>query len=300
MQQSKRTVIVAFFVNAAIAVFKLVAGLISKSSSMLAESYHSFSDTFNQVCLFLGLNLSKKQADEKHPFGYGNEQFFWSFIVAVMLFGVAGVLSVKQGIQKLINPHVLEDVTLSYIALGVAFVLEAYGLSVALKEIRHFMKTEKCNNIFQAIRDSKNSIAITVVFEDSLALTGLIIAAIGIFLSETTGNIIFDSIASIVIGVLLMLFAFMLAYKVKNLLIGESVSPMKRKNILKIVNSFKEVENVVDLRTMHLSAEEALIVIEVNFKNNVHVGRLEKVIAAMDTKIKQAVPGSKVIIEAHK
>jgi len=299
MKRSRQAVIIAFIANLTIAVFKFTAAFFGKSSSMLAEAYHSFSDTFNQVFLFIGIRQSKKKPDEQHPFGYGKEQYFWSFIVAILLFGVAGGLSVRNGYEKLFHGHPLEHIALSYAALALGFLLDGYALSVAYGQIKKFMKREKIKNIFQAIKHSKNSVIITVFFEDSLALVGILIAATGITLTYLTGKLIFDSIASIVIGVMLMIFAFLLAYEVKKLLIGETMSRRKKNQIREIVTSFKEVNRVIRLHTMHMSAEEVLVVIEVNFKDELKVKRLEKVINQICEKVKEIMPHAQVIVEAE-
>ncbi|MBN2459847.1 cation transporter [Candidatus Woesearchaeota archaeon] len=299
MKRSRQAVTIAFIANLTIAVFKLVAAIFSRSASMLAEAYHSFSDTFNQVFLFIGIRQSKKKPDELHPFGYGKEQYFWSFLVAMLLFVVAGVLSVRNGYEKLFHAHPLEHIALTYAALGLGFLMDGYSFSVAYKHIRRFMKREKIKSIFQAIRHSKNSVILTVFFEDSLALVGITIAATGITLTHLTGNLVFDSIASIIIGIMLMIFAVLLAYEVKKLLIGEAMSRRKKNQIREIVNSFKEVNRVIRLNTMHMSAEEALIVIEVNFKDNLTVPKLEKVINRICAKVQEKIPKAQVIVEAE-
>lgn len=299
MKQSKRAVIVAFFGNLIIAIFKLIAALLSGSSSMLAESYHSFSDTVNQICLFIGLRRSRKKPDVQHPFGYGMEQFFWSFIVAMLLFGIAGFLSIRHGYIKLFNPHPLQHIGLIYAALAVALVLDGYSFSIAYKSIRNFMKKEKFKTIFQAIKHSKDAVVLTVFFEDSMALMGITIAVIGITLTQITGNLIFDSIASILIGIMLLVFAFVLAYEVKKLLIGESVTLRKRNQIRKIVNSFKEVKKIIRLHTMHMAAEDVLIVLEVNFQDDIKVDDLEKVINRICAELKPLFHKTKIIIEAE-
>lgn len=299
MRRSRQAVIIAFIANLTLAVFKLVAAIFSKSSSMLAEAYHSFSDTFNQVFLFIGIKQSKKKPDETHPFGYGKEQYFWSLLVAILLFGVAGGLAVKNGCEKLFHSHALEHIPLTYAALALGLLLDGYAMTVAYKQIKRFMRKEKINNIFHAIEHSKNSIILTVFFEDSLAVLGVIIAAIGITLTLLTGKLVFDSIASIIIGVMLMIFALLLAYEIKKLLIGEAVSRRKRNKIREAVMSFKEVNKVIRLHTMHLSAEEVLVVLEVNFKDKLTVPRLERVINRICKKVKEIIPKAQVIVEAE-
>jgi len=198
---SKKAVIAALLGNLAIAVCKFFAAFFSGSASMLAEAYHSTSDTFNQVLLLYGLKRSKKPPDKLHPFGHGKEQFFWSFMVAIILFGIAGVLSVREGFHKLQHPEPLSHLGLMYIVLGVSVFFETIALRMAIKSIKAEMKLEEHRNFFTAIKHSKDPTTMTVLFEDSLALMGLVIATVAITLVHLTGNLVIDAIASISIGV---------------------------------------------------------------------------------------------------
>jgi len=229
----KKAVIAALFGNLGIALFKLVAALIGGSSSMLAESYHSFSDTLNQVLLLYGLKRSRKEPDELHPFGHGKEQFFWSFMVAIILFGIAGTLSVREGYHKFLHPEPISHIGLAYLAIVVGLIFESFAFRIAVSNIKKAMKTEQHRNFIEAIKRSKDPTTLTVFFEDSLAIAGLLIAAIAITLVRMTGILIIDAIASIAIGVLLMIFAFFLAFETKKMLVGEAVTPLKRRRILK-------------------------------------------------------------------
>jgi len=294
---SRKAVIAALFGNLGIAAFKLVAALFSGSSSMLAESYHSISDTFNQVLLLYGLRRSKKAPDESHPFGHGKEQFFWSFMVAILLFGVAGTLSIKEGYHKLLNPEPIRSIGLVYLAIAVGIIFESYAFRIALRNIKKEMKIEKHKNLIEGIKRSKDPTTLTVLIEDTLALAGLLIVAVAIALVQLTGVLIIDAIASIVIGVLLMVFALFLAYETKNLLVGEAVTPLKRRQILKAVDSFKEVKKVISLKTMHLSSDEVLVTLEINYKDDIIVDELEKVNDRIERKIKKIIPSAKVYLE---
>jgi len=294
---SRKAVIAALFGNLGIAAFKLVAALFSGSSSMLAESYHSISDTFNQVLLLYGLRRSKKAPDESHPFGHGKEQFFWSFMVAILLFGVAGTLSIKEGYHKLLNPEPIRSIGLVYLAIAVGIIFESYAFRIALRNIKKEMKIEKHKNLIEGIKRSKDPTTLTVLIEDTLALAGLLIVAVAIALVQLTGVLIIDAIASIVIGVLLMVFALFLAYETKNLLVGEAVTPLKRRQILKAVDSFKEVKKVISLKTMHLSSDEVLVTLEINYQDDIIVDELEKVNDRIERKIKKIIPSAKVYLE---
>jgi len=296
-QDSKKAVIAALIANLLISIFKFVAALFSGSSSMMAEAYHSVSDTFNQVLLLIGLKQSRRKPDAGHPFGHGKEQFFWSFMVAIILFAVAGGLSIREGYHKLLHPEPITKIWLAYLAIGVAVLFESIALRMAIKSIKAEMKKEKHGNFFSAIRDSKDPTTLTVLFEDSLALAGLVIAAVAIALVQITGALIIDAIASIVIGTLLMVFAFFLAVETKKLLIGEGVSALKRTQINEVVNSFDEVERIIRLKSMHLSSDDVLIVIEVEYRDGLVVEELEKINNRIEKKIRDIIPNARVYLE---
>ena len=295
----KKAVIAALFGNLGIALFKLFAALIGGSSSMLAESYHSFSDTLNQVLLLYGLKRSRKEPDELHPFGHGKEQFFWSFMVAIILFGIAGTLSVREGYHKFLRPEPISHIGLAYLAIVVGLIFESFAFRIAVSNIKKDMKTEQHRNFIEAIKRSKDPTTLTVFFEDSLAIAGLLIAAIAITLVRMTGILIIDAIASIAIGVLLMIFAFFLAFETKKMLVGEAVTPLKRRRILKAVKSFDEVKKVISLKTMHLSSDEVLVTLELNYKDELIVDELEIVNDRIEKKIKEIIPNAKIYLEAE-
>jgi cation diffusion facilitator family transporter len=296
-KESKKVVVAALFANFCIAVFKIIAALISRSSSMLAEGYHSISDTFNQVLLLYGLKRSRKQPDEHHRFGFGKEQFFWSFMVAILLFGIAGTLSVREGYHKFLHPEPIQRIGLAYLAIGVAVLFESYAFRIAIRNIKREMKEEQHRNLVETIKNSKDPMTMTVLFEDSLALTGLFIAAVAITLVHFTGILVIDAVASVVIGILLMVFALFLAFETKNLLIGEAVTPLKRRKILKAVKSFNEIENIISLKTMHLSSEEVLVTLEINYKDSITVDDLERLNDRIEGKIKEIIPNAKIYLE---
>ncbi len=297
--KSKKAVLAALFGNLGIAIFKLVAAVLSRSSSMLAESYHSISDTMNQVLLLYGLRRSQKEPDERHRFGYGKEQFFWSFVVAIILFGVAGVLSIREGYHKFQYPEPISHIGLAYLAIGVGLVFEGIALRYAIKNLLREMKEEQHCGFLETMKCSKDPTTLTVFVEDSLAILGLLIAAVAITLVRLTGVLVIDGIASVIIGVLLMIFALFLAFETKKLLVGEAVSPQKRRRILKAVNSFEEVNKIISLKTMHLSPEEVLVTMEINYRDELVVEELEKLNDKIEGKIKQIIPNAKIYLEAE-
>ncbi|UCE40853.1 MAG: cation transporter [Candidatus Aminicenantes bacterium] len=298
--QSKKAVLAALFGNLGIAIFKFVAALFSGSSSMLAEAYHSVSDTFNQVLLLYGLKASKKPADKEHPFGHGKEQFFWSFIVAMILFGIAGTLSIIEGYHKFRHPEPIKYIGLTYMAIAVAIIFDGLALRIAVLNIKEEMKREEHGSFLETLRRSKDPTNLTVFVEDSLAIAGVLIAGVAITIVHFTQSLIFDAIASIFIGAMLMVFALFLAFETRMLLVGEAVTPYKRRKILKIVKSFKEVIEVLSLKTMHLSSDEVLVALEIDYKDDLVVGDLEQINQDIEVKIKEIIPRAKVYLEAQK
>src|SRR6267143_1907945 len=204
----------ALFANALITILKFVAAVITGSSGMMAEALHSFADTTNQVFLLLGLRFFKRPASEKHPFGYGKERFFWSFIAAIFIFGVGSTYAIYEGIAKLRHPHAPENLKWAYLVLGISFLLEGASIALAI-----FQETKEAHHdgltFFAYLRESKDPTAKTVIFEDSAALVGIIIAAAGLLLTEHQsgpgGGAYCDGLASILIGVVLGIVAFALA-----------------------------------------------------------------------------------------
>jgi cation diffusion facilitator family transporter len=293
------------FGNLGIAIAKFIAALFTGSTAMWAEAYHSASDTFNQVLLLIGLRTSVKAASERHPFGYGKEQFFWSFLVATMLFGISGILSLEQGASSiLIGLHHIQNASISYIILAISAVFEANALRVAFvlfkKTIESRGEKVSARTLLEEFRESKDPSILTVMVEDSAALLGIGVAALGIFLSETTGNTIFDALASLAIGVILMVFAFFLARENKGLLIGEAISRKDYKRIAYLVHQIPEVNRIVTMRTMHFAPEDVLVAMEVNLKDGMDTDKIEVLIDKIEQQVKVVLPyinPSKIYIE---
>ncbi|MBV9666709.1 MAG: cation diffusion facilitator family transporter, partial [Nitrososphaeraceae archaeon] len=267
---SKRAVYAALAGNLGIAIAKLIAAIMTGSTAMFAETLHSLSDTFNQVLLLIGIKTSTKTATERHPFGYGNEQFFWSFIVATMIFGISGILSLEQGFNSLlgVKTHQITNVNISYFILAISAIFEGNALRIALALLKYDIESrgEKIGitTLIEEFQESKDPSILTVLVEDSAALLGIIIAGLGIFFSSLTGNTIYDAISSLFIGSILMAFAFFLAKENKALLIGESISRMDYKKIVRLINELPDVNRIISLRTMHFGPQDVLVTIEVN------------------------------------
>jgi cation diffusion facilitator family transporter len=305
---SKKAVYAALFGNLGVAIAKLVAATITGSTAMWAETYHSFSDTFNQVLLLIGIKTSIKPANERHPFGYGKEQFFWSFIVATMLFGISGVLSFEQGFTSLFGEaHSIENITISYVILGISAAFEANALRVAFQLFKKTIETigEKVSfkTLIREFQEGKDPTILTVMVEDSAALLGICIAAIGVSLSHITGYTVYDAYSSLAIGGVLMAFAFFLARENRGLLIGEAISKDQYNRIVQSIQKIPEVNKVISLRTMHFSPEDVLVAMEVNLVDGMDTDRIESVIDKIEHRVKEVIPyvnPSKVYIEVEK
>ncbi len=293
---SKKAVYAALFGNLAIAITKFIAAFFTGSASMYSEAYHSASDTFNQILLLVGIKTSSRAATERHQFGYGKEAFFWSFIVATMLFGVSGVLSMEHGFSSLFEErHRIENVGISYIVLAISFAFETYALRIAYRLFKDTIqgRGEKVGlgTLVKEFRESKDPTIITVMVEDSAALLGIVIAGVGIFLSDITGNTIFDAYASLAIGSLLMAFAFFLARENKGLLVGESISKNEYARVRDIIEKeVPEVKRLIEMKSMHLGTEDVIIAIEVNLIDGLDTDRIESVTDSIEQKVKQAIP----------
>lgn len=295
---STKAVYAALFGNLGIAVTKFIAAAMTGSTAMWAESYHSASDTVNQILLLLGIKISKKPATELHPFGFGKSQFFWSFVVATMIFGISGILSLEQGFSSLLGGgHHVENPTINYIILGIAAMFEGNALRVALAQFTKpiLQRDEKVrpSSLYLEFKNSKDTSILTVIVEDSAALLGIGIAALGIFLTDITGNTVYDAASSIVIGTILMSFAFFLAKENRGLLIGESISPIQYRQIIKNVNNIPEVHKIITMKTMHLSPTIVLVGIEVNLIDNLDTDRIEAVTDTVEQEIMKIIPESK-------
>ena len=305
--RSKKAVYAALFGNLGIALSKLIAAILTGSIALWAETLHSFSDTINQILILIGIKTSSKAASERHPFGHGKEQFFWSFIVATMIFGISGILSVEQGFGTIFGKeHHIENVNLSYIILTISAVFEGNALRVALYLFKQTIESRRekvsFSTLVKEFQESKDPSILTVIVEDSAALLGIVIAGISISLSETTRNTIFDGIGSLCIGIVLMVFAFFLAKENKALLIGEAISRKDYKRIDDLVHEIPEVNRIISMRTMHFAAEDVLVAIEVSLVDGLNTDEIESVIDHIEQKVKQIIPyisPSKIYVEVQ-
>jgi cation diffusion facilitator family transporter len=288
----------ALFANALIALLKLVAAWITGSSGMMAEALHSIADTTNQVFLLLGLRFYKRPASGKHPFGFGKERFFWSFIAAIFIFGVGATYAIYEGVVKIAHPHAPTRLNWAYSVLAISFVLESVSITLAfyqeIKEAHHEGLT-----FGEYLRESKDPTAKTVLFEDSAALLGIVIAAAGLVLTEYqvggSAGAYWDGIASIVIGLVLAVVAFILARSSRGLLLGEAASAKTVEAIRQAIESHPNVERVVELLTMHLAPKQILINAHVKMREDLLTSEVERTVEEVEARIKQAEPKVEMI-----
>lgn len=295
---SKKVIFAALIGNSLISITKFAAAAMTGSSAMLSEGIHSLVDTGNQGLLLYGIKQASKPADEDFPFGYGKEIYFWSFIVAILIFALGGGISIYEGIRHLSNPEPISNPMINYIVLGLAMVFEGAAWWFAFRE---FSKQKGKWGYIEAIQRAKDPSIFVVLFEDSAAMLGLVVAFAGVALSQFTGILIFDSIASIVIGMILVGTSIWLAYETKGLLIGESANRVVVQEIRAILQLEPSIEAVNEVLTMHMGPDFILANISVDFVDSETVDRIETVIARIDQAIKQKHPEIKrVFVEAEK
>ena len=243
-----KAIVYAFSANLGIGITKSVAAIITGSGSMIAEAIHSFADCINQVLLFIGMRSSQKPATKKNPLGHGKAMYFWSFIVAMLLFSMGGMFSLYQGIQKIQHPHEMKSPVIALVVLAVSIVLEAISLRGVMKEIKPFKKKDM--SYFRWFRESKQSSLIVIFAEDLAALVGLVFAFLAVLTAYITQNPFYDSLGTVAIGSLLILVAVGLGIEVKSLLIGESASADEQKEIKSFITKQKTVKKVFNLITV--------------------------------------------------
>ena len=296
MATESRTAIFAAIVgNLAIAATKLAAAFFTGSSAMLSEGIHSVVDTGNGGLMLLGLRMSRKKPDANHPFGHGKELYFWSLVVAILIFALGGGMSVYEGIIHLAHPQ-LHHPGWNYLVLAFAIIFEGISYFFAIKAFRQEMSGQ---GIFQTIRASKDPTTFTILFEDTAALLGLVVAFCGIFLGHQFNNPYFDGVASIIIGVILALVAGLLAYESKGLLIGEGVDPRVLASIRSIAGADPAVAEVRKSLTMHFSPNDVLLALDLGFKKHLTAEKIAGAVERLEVAIRDRHPEIKhIFIEA--
>jgi cation diffusion facilitator family transporter len=294
---SKTVIFAAIAGNLAIAVTKFIAAAATGSSAMLSEGVHSLVDTGNGVLLLYGIRQSKKPADEAHPFGRGKELYFWSLIVATLIFSIGGGISIFEGVNHLLNPAPLGDPAWNYIVLGFAFMFEGLAWSIAYREFRK-LKGEL--GYWTAVRVSKDPTTFTVLFEDSAAMLGLAVAFLGIWLGHALNVPQLDGIASIIIGIILAAVSVFLAYESKGLLIGEGVDPRTLASIRALTKDDPAVLRLVRALSMHLGPNEVLLTMEIQFRPELSTAAVASAIDRLDRLIRAEHPEVRhIFLEMH-
>ncbi len=294
----RRALFAGIFANLGVAIAKFVAFLMTRSAAMLAESLHSVADSSNQLLLLVGLHRSRRPPDEAHPFGFAAERYFWSFVVSINIFLLGALFAIYEGVRKVLDPHPIHDPVWSYLALALATVFEAYALSVAWREFRHFRR-ESDGSLLESLRDAKDLSLPTVLFEDTAAILGLAIAATGITLSLVTHDGVYDGIASILIGVILLGVAWFLATESHSLLIGESASRGKRATIRTAVEADPAVRRLVELKTLQHGPGHILVALTLEFADDLSTDGVEDAIVRIERAIRDAEPAARhIFVEA--
>ncbi|HPA68092.1 MAG TPA: cation diffusion facilitator family transporter [Tenuifilaceae bacterium] len=283
--ESVKSILLALLANLGIAITKTIAAVVTKSGAMMAESIHSFADCANQGLLFWGLKASRKKPNPEHPLGYGKEIYFWSFIVALILFSMGGLFSVYEGIHKVSAHEGLRNTNVAIIVLVVSMVLESISLYGCLKQIR---KVRHGESLWKWYKTSRQSELVVVLSEDIAALLGLTLALVAVILSIATGNPIYDAAGSIGIGILLVIVSCFLAVKVKGLLIGQSVDDETSNKIRKLIESRPEVEKIFNLITIQLGPQ-VMVAVKAKMKATDNINQLISNINACEEALTQEI-----------
>jgi len=277
----------ALAANLGIAIAKFVAAAISGSSSMLTEGVHSLVDSGNQVLLLYGQKRASRKPDPTHPFGYGRELYFWAFVVAILIFAIGAGVSIYEGVVHIQQPHAIEDPTLNYIVLGIALLMEGASWALAVRE---FNRGRGEQTWWQAIHRSKDPPGFIVLFEDSAALIGLVIAAVGVWASIHFADPRIDGVASVLIGCVLAGVAVLLARESKELLIGEAADPVLIAQIREVLNGNPCIDAVNHIRTIHTSPQAIFVAISADFADDLRMGNAETLIEELEQRMKALSP----------
>jgi len=289
---STRAIIAAFLANLGIAIAKVIGFIFTGASSMLAESIHSFADSSNQGLLILGNRLSHRKENLQHPFGFGRERYFWSFIVALIIFSLGSLFALYEGIEKVIHPA---DITSPQWAIGilsVAIVLEGFSMRTAIQESRLVKGDARW---WEFIRRTKVPELPVVLLEDLGALIGLVLALTGVSLAIITENPRFDAIGSIAIGILLAVIAVILAIEMRSLLLGESASPAVKIEIIDIIEKHPMVNRLIHMRTEHIGPEELLVAVKIEMPENLTIKDAARVINELEKALRAEIPAARMI-----
>lgn len=289
-KNSKLSIYSALVANLLIAITKFIAGAFTNSSSMISEGIHSVVDTANQGLLLFGISRSKKPADKRHPFGYGKELYFWSFIVAILIFGLGGGLSIYQGILHIRHPEPIEDPTWNYIVLSLSILFEGISLFIAAKA---FNKVRGELSIWNAVMHSKDPASFLVLAEDAAAVGGLLIVLICMYINHTFNLPVLDGVASLLVGLLLVFVSFILARESRSLLLGESITPETKNRIKELVEKDGSVTCVKNILSTYQSPEEVVLMLLVDFKDDLDTVEITDAIA----RVREAIQKEFILVQ---
>jgi cation diffusion facilitator family transporter len=284
-----RAVLAALFANMGIAVAKFVAFIFTGASSMLAEAIHSAADSGNQALLLLGGKLSRREASNRHPFGYGRERYFWSFIVALVIFSIGATFAIYEGIDKIRHPHEIDAPIWAFTVLSLGIVLESFSFRTAIAESRLVKGT---SSWYRFIRQSRTPELPVVLLEDFGALIGLALALSALAIAVIWEAPIWDGIGTLSIGAVLAAIAVALAVEMKSLLIGEGLTKKDNEAVIEEIEKTEGVNRLIHIRTQYLGPEEVLIGVKAEFQNHLSIDSLRKVIDSLEANIKAVVPAA--------
>lgn len=281
---STKVIIAALLGNLGIAVAKFGAWSVTGSSAMLSEAIHSLVDTGNQWLLLYGTHRAKRPPDAAHPFGYGMEVYFWTFVVAMLVFALGAGLSIYEGIKRIQDPHPLADPSVNYMVLGIAVLFEAGAWTIAFRE---FNRRRGRFGLFAEVLRSKDPTIFTVLFEDSAALLGLVVAAVAIFCSQAFDLPVLDGVGSLIIGLILAGTAVLLASESKGLLIGEAAHPETVRALRTLIAGDPRIVRTNEVLTMHLGPNDVLVNLSLDFADNLSAGEVERAITELEEQIRE-------------
>ena len=287
---SAKAILYAFLANLGLAIAKSGAAVYTGSGSMLAEAIHSFADCGNQILLFIGLKQAEKPADEKHPLGYGKITYFWSFIVAILLFSMGGLFSVYEGWHKLHATEELNQVWVALLVLGFGIVLESFSLLGALKVIKHVRKDKP---FWKWFKYTRNSELVVILGEDTAAILGLVIAFVFIGIAAITGNPVYDALGSICIGVILLLVSVFIGWRIKSLIVGSSAEPELVELIDSIINKDDHIDQLLNSITIQFGPD-IILAAKLKMRAGISVEETVKQINELEVEIKKHVPSVKM------
>jgi cation diffusion facilitator family transporter len=285
---TRKVIYAAILANLGIAAAKFGVAAVTGSAAMVAEGIHSAVDSGNELLLLIGEKVSARPPDQRHPFGYGKAVYFWALLVALSVFSLGGGLSIYHGVQSLRHPVPLQDPMWNYVVLAVAAVFEGYSWNLSRRALNRYRRPGA--TLWQAVRASKDASVFTVFIEDSAALLGVLVAALGIGLGQLSGRPWFDPAASIVIGLLLIGAAITLARETGALLVGESMRPEKVKRLWEIFEKDPNIARVLNLQTMQLGPDEVLLTAAVQFNRGMRIDEVEQAIEQLEHKVQQQFP----------